>query len=853
MIGGVRYPYRPRGAKLTLIALYLNLLLGSISQGYAKDYFNPALLSLDKQALSDTDLTVFEQDGPQAPGKYRVDLFLNSEQIDSLDIDFEVQKNAEGQDALLPCLSVDLLKILGVKSRALSSYVGDEQCVNLSQTLPMASAYFDFSQQRLNLTIPQAALDLRARGYVAPDKLDQGINALLLNYSFSGASNQSKDNNGQNSNDYYLNLRSGANLGAWRLRNYSTWSRNGAGEDRWDSINTYVQRDIIALNSKLVMGDSTSPSDIFDSVPFRGAMMASDDGMLPDSMQGYSPIVKGIANTNAQVIITQNGYQIYQDYVPPGAFEITDLYPTAGSGDLNVTIKEADGTEQNFLVPYAAVPVLQREGRFKYSLVGGEYRPSGSDIDKKPFVQAAMAYGLPWAMTGYGGVQASGNVYQSVMFGLGKNMSYIGAVSVDVEQAKATVDNLPDREQEGQSWRVRYSKNFIETGTNLAIASYRYSTEGFYSLTDTLNSYTNGRYIGDSRNDHRKSRQEMSVSQDIGESLGSFSISYIDEDYWNENSNQSASLGYSNNWSGISYGLNYSYNKNSVDSDGDRTHLTDHIFSLNISVPLDAWLSNSYANYSLNTSRNGKTSNNVGVSGSLLKNNNLTYNVNQGYTSQGEGNSGNAGLDYRGGYGRANVGYSYDSNINRVNYGLEGGMMLHANGLTLSQSMGETVALVKAPGADNIGVTNGVGVRTDWRGYAVVPYVTAYRKNVVSLDTTSFSDDVDMTLTSQMVTPTRGAVVRAEYNPSVGLRGLLTLRQSNGEFVPFGAIVSANKTSDNANIVGEEGQVYLSGMDTSGKLNVKWGDDSSQQCAVNYSIPDTPSETGIHILNASCQ
>ncbi len=85
---------------------------------------------------------------------------------------------------------------------------------------------------------------------------------------------------------------------------------------------------------------------IFDSVPFRGAQLASDDDMLPDSLRGYAPVIRGIARTNAQVIVKQNGYTIYQSYVSPGAFEIADMYPTGSSGDFDVTIKEADGSEQ---------------------------------------------------------------------------------------------------------------------------------------------------------------------------------------------------------------------------------------------------------------------------------------------------------------------------------------------------------------------------------------------------------------------------------------------------------------------------------------------------------------------------
>ncbi|MDH8045868.1 fimbria/pilus outer membrane usher protein, partial [Klebsiella pneumoniae] len=69
-------------------------------------------------------------------------------------------------------------------------------------------------------------------------------------------------------------------------------------------------------------------------------------------------------------------------YVAPGAFAISDLYPTSGSGDLEVTIKEADGSERTFIQPFSAVPIMQREGRLKYALTAGKYRSGNNDSDE---------------------------------------------------------------------------------------------------------------------------------------------------------------------------------------------------------------------------------------------------------------------------------------------------------------------------------------------------------------------------------------------------------------------------------------------------------------------------------------
>ena len=43
---------------------------------------------------------------------------------------------------------------------------------------------------------------------------------------------------------------------------------------------------------------------------------------------------------------------------------------------------KSDGSEQHFTVAFASLPVLQREGRFKYAVTGGQYRSYNSDVEK---------------------------------------------------------------------------------------------------------------------------------------------------------------------------------------------------------------------------------------------------------------------------------------------------------------------------------------------------------------------------------------------------------------------------------------------------------------------------------------
>ena len=832
-------------AKYTSL-LIITTLLNVPDKSFADEYFNPALLEVrDGVSARTTDLSVFEVANGQPAGKYRVDISVNNEMVTAEARDVMFSKTADGK--LEPCVTLEELTQWGINTAPFPELQdSNSECIKLD-AIPDAFTDFQFNRQRLNLSIPHAALKARSQDEVPVKVWDEGIPAALLNYSMN--SYQSQYNGADTYKSTYLNLRPGINIGPWRLRNYTTYEHNSQSGGEWDTVYSYLQRNIIALRSQLTLGDSSAPSDVFDSVPFRGVQLASDDDMLPDSLKGYAPVVRGIARTNAQVVIRQNGYQIYQSYVAPGAFEITDMYPTGGAGDLDVTIKEADGSEQHFTLPYASVPVLQREGRLKYALTGGQYRAYNSSVEKTPFGQIAAIYGLQKGITIYGGGQGASK-YQSLAVGAGKNMGDFGALSVDVTQAWSTPANTA--KTQGQSWRARYSKNVINTGTNFSIAGYRYSTRGYYGLQDVLDSWGNSGAL----QDRRRNRLELTMSQTLGGDRGALTLSAAREDYWNADRPMASwSVGYNNDWHNISYGVSWTYSKNGSPSSGSgstKTYANDQLLALTVSVPLDKFLPQTWANYGLNASKNSGTTHSIGMNGVALDNSALSWNIQQGYGSDGVGYTGTLNGDYKGTYGEVTAGYGYDKHSERLSYGLQGGILAHADGVTLSQPLGETNALIKAPGAHGVNIRNHSGVRTDFRGYTVVNNLSVYRKNDLTLDPENMPDDVELEINTRTVTPTRGAVVKADYLSKVGRRVLMTLTTPE-QFVPFGAVVTLADDDKSSFIVGDRGQVYLTGLRDQGTVLATWGHQPHQQCRADFSLPNGAQYGGITDISVSCR
>ncbi|WP_447885614.1 fimbria/pilus outer membrane usher protein [Serratia fonticola] len=818
-----------------VLSMFISVILisGMFTQAAkAEDYFNPnALDKRGMQGIADVDmLSVFSQSQGQLPGDYSVDIYINNDFIGLNKVNFIVGNDKQ----LLPEVTKQQLVEWGVNQNSSTELIAiDNETVitDLQSYIPDATTKFDFPQQKLFINIPQAAMKATARGYVSPELWDQGIPAFTLSYGFTGSKTWHDAQEDQHAE--FLTLRSGLNMGAWRLRNYSVYSKN-EGNQHWDTISTYLERDVAFLRSQMTLGITNSAGDIFESFQFTGARLASDESMLPYSLRGFAPVVRGIAQSNAKVTIRQSGSIIYQTYVSAGPFEITDLYPTASSGNLNVTVEEMDGSLQTFVTPFSSVPIMQRDGQLKYSLSGGKYRANVSTAKEPNFIQSTLIYGLPWNTTLYGGGLYS-NDYNALALGVGLNLRGAGAFSVDVTQAHAEFGVGKQSQYHGQSYRFQYAKNLLSSGTAITLAGYRYSTDGYYDFSEANDYYNPQNRI------NKRSRMQANISQSLN-NYGSIYLSGYQQNFWNHSGKEKTiGTGYNTNWNSVTYGVNYTYSS----SPGYQN--SNQIFAFNVSVPLDAFLPNSRVNTNMSSDNKGASNMQLGISGNVMDNA-LSYNVQQSYGNKGENGSANAAVAYKGRNGTVNSGYSYSGDSQRLNYGVQGGLVLHGDGLTLAQSLGETLAIVRAPEAGDVVVQNATGVSTDAKGYAVVPYLMPYQRNRVQLGVDSLSDNVDLVNSSANVVPTRGAIVWADFKTQVGFRALIKL-YLQGSTVPFGAtatIIAGNKSGSSdvsSGIVGDNGEVYLNGLPEKGRLLVIWGKRPEQQCEADFSLPknkDTP-------------
>lgn len=815
--------------------------------------FDPSLLG------KEVDLSVLNEGG-QLAGTYLVDIFLNGDHVDSREVHFHQAK--DNSVLLQPCLSgidlsrygikVDEYPILPRVSTGKTSNSNGEksdvQCADLS-SIPQSSVEFDFYNQQLKLTVPQIAVRPKLNGIAPPELWDDGMPALLLNYQANIDYIENKRGVSNNQASSYVQLDPGFNLGAWRLRNQVNWQKTEANSGKWETVHTYVERGLYDIHSRVTLGDRFTPSDVFDSIPFRGAMLGSDDQMVPSSQRDYAPIIRGISRTQARVEVKQNGYTIYSSMVPPGPFALTDLSVPTGGGDLQITVQEADGSVQSFTVPYQTPVIALREGYLKYNMMLGQYRPSSGGVNKANIGQISGIYGLPWNLTVYGGLQGAEH-YNASSLGMGVSLGNWGSLSLDATESSTRKRNFDI--EKGMAWRTRYSKSFVETNTTFSLASYRYESSGYNTLSSVLDTFrtTNEEHRNYQYTQKMKSSTYLMINQAVS-NWGNINISGTRDNYWNsEGHNDQFNVGYSVPFAKANLNLSWSQNKQISQSNERKT---ERMTSISVSVPLDSWLRDStYVTYQMTSPSNRPDTQEVGLNGQSYERQ-LNWNIRQSTSGDTQGldrGISSVNATWYGRYTQLGGNYSYSPHMRQMGASIAGGILNHSQGITLGQPLSDTVVLVEAPGASGIPLNGWPGISTDHRGFALGPNITPYQENIVSLDPTRLSSDAEITQTDVRVIPTQGAVIPAKFRTRIGSRAMMTLMKPDNSVVPFGALAVLEGESVGAGVVGDGGQVYLTGLPKNGELTVKWG--KNKQCRVKYQLPETKSETGIFTMKSIC-
>ncbi|HBC9821824.1 TPA: fimbrial biogenesis outer membrane usher protein [Escherichia coli] len=820
-----------------------NLLLPSLlvfisNRAVGGDYFDPSLLAagIDGENI---DLSVFSHPGGGIEGEQDVSIWVNDNFYTRKKLNF---RNT-GDKGLLPDFPPDFFNNLLDAGHRPEQKDGVISSADFMSQTPYSSVTFNQGEGRVDIRVPQAFLGRAAQLRSAPDAWDNGVPALLMDYSLTGNRNNSDD---YSSRSLYASARFGLNLGLWRLRTSGNYSQY-LTDSRWahsrsestSFYNTYLERDISALRASLRIGDVSTGGMILDSVSFRGVRLYSNDDMLNSRLRNYAPSIRGFARTQAVVVVTQNGRQVYQTNVPAGPFELNDFSISGYSGDLVVTVRESDGSEHSFIQPFSTLPEMKREGVSGFELSAGRYDNSGSEeyYDAPSFMYGAWSRGFAGGITVFGETLQA-EKYQSAGIGSTLSLGRVGAVSADVSVSRA---EKYDDIHTGQSYGLKYSKSQVDTGTTVTLATYRYSTKDFYSFSDFVSRTEQARYVWENR---LKNRMSLSLNQSLG-TLGSVSLSASQQDYWTSGEvNRSFSLSHSFSWKDVYFSTTFSMDQMRGRSYGyDNNRQIDFYMS----VPLSRLLGReepTSSSVSWSATRTDRQLRQTATLSGSVPETQMRYRVGGNWGNGGAAEGQSASLTWNSDFTTASLGYTSSGGYRTTDFSLSGSAVAWGGGVAFgSNSVTDNGAIVvNTSGVSGIGTS--AGGRTTWPGTALISSPQLYTENRIDLRTDGLPDDIVLAETSARTVPSRGAVVVLDYTVYRGGQVVFTLKRPDGSVLPFGTVVSLDgmpSGKENTGIVGDEGRVYLAGVPEKGRLTVSSG---GKQCHADFILSQDKKRTG---------
>lgn len=808
-------------ARYGAVALMMSPLWVAVTHAQNVDFeFDPQMLMhLPNQSV--IDIRRFNRSGAVSAGKYRLDIYVNNQWRGVSEVLYQ-DDFANPQNNANACIDINLLNKLDIKSdikTAVLHHKDENDCYNLEAVVNHVGLALDVSTLRLNISLPQAVLQEHPHDYTDPALWSGGVSSAFLSYQFNHY--HTNQNNNKDSHESYLGLNTGLNVGRWHLRHQGSLrsnSNNSQDNIDYQALNTYLNTDVPTLQSQLTLGDFYSDGTLFEGNAMRGLQFASDDRMLPASLQGYAPIIRGVANSNAKVSIFQNNHEIYSTTVPVGAFELTNIKDIGSSGDLTVVVTEADGRQSKQIVSYSDAISLLRPNRHRHTLSMGRIR-SQRHTYEDIVLQGTWQQGLSNYWTLNSGVIYSPQ-YQSALLGSAVH-TRLGSFAINAIGAKA---HLHDQSAfKGHQLRLQYHRFLPNSRTNIH-ASARYYKD-YQTLEQVLHS-RDVRQNGDGL--PIKYRYQLSVSQPISQKYGSLYALFNRTAYKNEASQSQWQLGYNNHIGRFGYSLSAQASK----LDGKRW---DRQYFVNISLPLGGEARHHFNGFYTNTQDGHQHQ--IGLSGQFENLPYTDYGLNVSHHDDSGQIMWSGNVNHQSPYARLSASYGDYGDDQQYSLGASGAVVLHQGGLTGASHLGETFAIAHLP--NGLGATlNGVdNVVFNRKGYAIFPNLTPYRMNTLTVNPQGLPYHVQLTDTGSQVIPVANASVLVKFDSTIGRMALFNIKLANGHFPVMGAQVLDGQARE-VGFVAQDGRVFLQNAQDSGMLQVRWGDDEISRCQFDYVLPD---------------
>lgn len=673
-------------------------------------------------------------------------------------------------------------------------------CQDFMEAFPQTIVDMHPEDLRVDLIVPQAALanPPKARG-----EYQHGGVAGLFNYSLTGVHSET----GSASRDFWsANTEVGLNAGDWIVRSRQSHSYAN-GQARSAHLDSYAQRTFVGPRLVLQAGQINLDNPMLGGAQVTGAQLMTESALAASSSGAQ---VSGLARTQAQVEVFQDGVLVHSTLVPAGPFVISDVRRLNSRSDLEVVVTEADGTQERFPVPVALTGDLELTSGFTLGV--GQLRNIGLSVANAPWLLNAGWSGTlrRLGLVGIGGMLTQD--YRAV--GASASLpSWEGSqLRIDVAGTDA-----PKQHSRGHQVRLSMSQQMGEVLMINATASRQ--SRGYRELFDTVID------IDEASLTNRISDQwGATLGWQLPAGWGRMSAGYTASRLHDGRSSRRGMASWGTQLGRASLSATAQWGLG-----GDLRR--DNSVFVNLNLPLGP-------RRAINASmRNSGGQQRVGLNYNDRVSDTFGYRLGAEHAVDSSNTDFNAGVNMLPRYTQADLAYTrYHSGSNSTMAGLRGGMVVHGNGVTLSPyPIQESFAVIKAGDKGGIRISTPSGpVWTDAAGRAVASSLRAFGTSPIEVSTQSLPRNLDLINGAESINAARGYAGRVDFQLLQTRRLLLTATDASGTLLPTGAPV----IDDDGQFIGlvqEGGAVLVPNALAEPVLWVQTSD--QQQCKLDYDLP----------------
>jgi outer membrane usher protein len=541
----------------------------------------------------------------------------------------------------------------------------------------------------------------------------------------------------------------------------------------------------------LIIGDSiTRVGSWGQAVRFGGLQYGTNFSLQPNFISYPLQAVAGLATLPSTVDIFINNAKVGEQQVQPGPFSITNIPIVSGAGNVQLVVRDAFGREQVVSQPFYATQALLRQGLSDYDVEGGTLRRNYgivSDDYAGSFASGLYRYGFTDRFTGEARGETSSRLVAGGLHG-DYQVGDFGVVSAGVV----------------------LSHSDAGSGTKLLAGIQRQSSPFAFSINGEWN--TSGfREVGTLDQPLQLIRQgAVSASIDVAPA-GSFSFAVAAQQYRGARSTEVGTATYSVQLGAVAF-LNLSVTRTVAISNQTGIFAT-------VTIPFGG---NTFATLGAQRTHSHGSDAQFGTVG-------LQRNLPQG---EGYGYQLFAASDRRyqatgtinGPVGSYSLGVAQADSVTAVQANITGGVGLVGGQPFASRQLIGSFGVARVDDIEGVDVyaQNQLIGKTNSAGFAVLPELSAYDQNQISIDPLTVPMNATIDNTRIVVVPYVRSGVLVNFKVRREFGGTMTINLEDGKPAPEGSIVTL--ISEQTTFpVGFNGEAYVVGLhEGENNIRMRW-------------------------------